>query len=581
MGHWPKPKVRGASRSRYSSPSSGALEYNTRMQPDLPETYYLDNVLILFEHVTRVYSDLLDTRQLEFLDGFAALSPDASKLCIRLLNRSHEWYRASKLNYPEIESLDAAIEELALPGFVEVNTEIDRPTLLSLFTMPELRALMPPESGQLKLRREALEAALLEEDDAEFFNALKNSDNLLQLRHRDEYQVCQMLFFGNLNQSMTDFVLRDLGLYQFETYTIDPAHRPYRSSLEIQQHWLLYQLQTLFELSDSSDQAALDELTRMIPDDIDPLAPAYRKSEQLRYEIARQLERIGEFTAAIELYQRCLLPPSRERIVRIYDQQGQQHVALEGCVQIIEQPVDESEIQFACMFATRLIKRHGLATPESVEQQRITHLPEIVELELPRHDSVEIAVAEYYDTLDGADSCHYVENSLFNAVLGLLLWDVVFAPLPGAFYNSFQYRPSDFYAHDFCARRSDLLAQIWASINNNEDIWRIVSARWQQKQGLMNPFVNWQDIDLDIIRPALERIDHVHWRAVFERILRDLRNNRSGFPDLVYFPPAGGYRLIEVKGPGDSLQNNQQRWMQYFHQQGIPHQLARVTWQTS
>ena len=91
MGHWPKPKVRGASRSRYSSPSSGALEYNTQMQPDLPESYYLDNVIILFKHVTRVYADLLEARQLEFLDSFSALGDDASKLCVRLLSSSHEW----------------------------------------------------------------------------------------------------------------------------------------------------------------------------------------------------------------------------------------------------------------------------------------------------------------------------------------------------------------------------------------------------------------------------------------------------------------------------------------------------------
>jgi hypothetical protein len=551
------------------------------MQQDLPESYYLDNVLILFEHVTRVYADLLEPLQLEFLDGFAALSPDASKLCIRLLNRSHDWYRLSKLIYAEIESLDAAVEELSRQGFVEVNAEIDRPTLLSLFTMPELRSFMSPELRRQKLRREKLEALLLEQDDAEFFHTLKDSDNLLQLRCRDQYQLCQMLFFGNLNQSMTDFVLRDLGLNQFETYNIDPVHRPYRSSHEIRQHWLLYQLQTRLELSDSSERAALDDLADMIPDDIDPIAPAYRKSEQLRYEVARQLERIGETDAAIALYRQCLLPPSRERIVRIHDQQGQQHAALECCVQIIEQPLDESEVQFACMFANRLVKRHGLAVPESVEQQRITHLPEIVELELPQHVSVEIAVTEYYDTLDGIDSCHYVENSLFNAVLGLLLWEVVFAPLPGAFYNAFQYRPSDFYAHDFHARRSDLLAQVWASISSNEDIWGIVSARWQQKQGLMNPLVNWQDISLEVIRIALERIDYLHWRAVFDRILRDLRNHRSGFPDLVHFPSTGGYRLIEVKGPGDSLQKNQQRWMQYFQQHGIPHQLARVRWQTS
>jgi len=551
------------------------------MQPDLPETYYLDNVLILFGHVTRVYADLLETRQLDFLDGFAALSPDARKLCIRLLNRSHDWYRGSKLKYPEIESLDAAIEELARRGFLEVNAEIDNPTLLSLFTMPELRSIMPQQSGWEKLRRGELEAALLEQDDAAFFNALKDSDNLLLVLHRDEYQICQMLFFGNLNQSMTDFVLRDLGLYQYETYTIDPEHRPYRSNIEIQQHWLLYQLQTLFEQSDISDRAVLIELNSMIPDDIDPFAPASRKGEQLRYQVARQLERIGELTTATELYQQCLLPPSRERIARIHDQQGRHHEALKHCTRIIEQPVDESEIQFACMFASRLIKRHRLAAAESVEQHRITHQPEIIDLELAAQDSIEIAVAEYHAALDGTDSCYYVENSLFNAVLGLLLWDVVFAPLPGAFYNSFQYRPSDFYAHDFCARRKHLLAQVWASIDNNEDIWRIVSARWQQKQGLMNPLVNWQVIDLQMIRLALERIDYLHWRAVFDRILRDLRNNRSGFPDLAHFPPAGGYRLIEVKGPGDSLQKNQQRWMQYFQQHGIPHQLARVTWQTN
>jgi hypothetical protein len=97
----------------------------------------------------------------------------------------------------------------------------------------------------------------------------------------------------------------------------------------------------------------------------------------------------------------------------------------------------------------------------------------------------------------------------------------------------------------------------------------------------MNPLVNWQYLDLDLIELALERIDYRHWRAVFSRILGDLRNNRSGFPDLVHFPPGDGYCLIEVKGPGDSLQNNQQRWMQYFHEHGIPHCLARVTWQTS
>ena len=551
------------------------------MPVDLPETYYLDNVLKLFEHVRRVYADLLEKRQIAFLDGFAELSPDASKLCIRLLNRSHDCYRRGKLKYSEIGSLDAAVDELEQRGFLEINGDIDRVTLLSLFTLPELRALIGNDGGIEglgKLRRTELEAVLLERDDNNFFKRLKLCDDLLQLRCRDEYLLCQMLFFGNLNQSMTDFVLNDLGLYQFEDYLIDSVHRPYRSTLEIEQHWLLYQLQNQFELGDTSDRKQLRELGRGIPGNIDALAPGFRKSERLRYEIARQLERIGDLYSADKLYRQCLLPPSRERRARIYDQRGKHREALELCEQIIGQPLDEQELQFACGFAARLIKRHDFDAMDAVEQLRITHQPQIIDLELEFHDSVEIAVAEFHNALDPAGRCDYVENSLFNGVLGLLLWDVVFAPLPGAFYNPFQYRPGDFYAHDFTSRRRQLLEQVWDGIDSNEDIWRSVNKRWRQKQGLMNPFVNWQGLDLDLIELALERIEHAHWRAIFDRILHDLRNNRAGFPDLVHFPSAGSYCLIEVKGPGDSLQKNQQRWMQYFDEHRIPHQLTRVTW---
>ena len=550
------------------------------MQPDLPESYYLDNVLTLFAHVRRVYADILDPEPLQFLERFDMLGADASKLCIRLLNRSHDCYRISKLSYNEIDSLQTAINELAQSGFIELNAKIDRLDLLSLYTLAELRTLMsdyPALSVLGKLRRCELDSVLIQSAEADFFQQLQQQDDLLQLRHRDEYLLCQMLFFGNLNQSMTDFVLNDLGLNQFESYPIDPEHRPYRNSIEIQQHWLLYQLQTLFEPG-NTDCKQLRELSQMIPCDIDHQAPGYRKSEQLRYQIARQLERLGDLKTANKQYRQCLLPPSRERRARIHDQRGKQHKALELCQQIIEQPLDEQELHFACQFTLRLCKRYSLTPPETAAQLQISHRPEIVELELDYHESVELAVAESYNAADATGRCHYIENSLFNGVLGLLIWDVVFATLPGAFFNPFQYRPSDFYAHDFCIRRSRLLAEIWAGIDNNDDIWRIIEPRWQQKQGLMNPLVNWQVLDLELIRLALERIEHAHWRAIFERILQDLRNNRSGFPDLVYFPGSGGYCLIEVKGPGDSLQKNQQRWMQYFQRHGIVHRLDRVLW---
>jgi len=547
------------------------------MPPDLPETYYHDNVLLLFEHVENLYSDLLDAGQLEFFQRFAALGEDAQKLYIRLLNRRHDCFRASKLNYPEIASLEAAIGELDASGCIELNPALERESLLRLFTKPEL--LAPSDLPGLKsLRRDALEAALLEAAADAYFDELARSDDILLLNGQDEYLICQMLFFGNLNQSMTDFVLRDLGLYRFEEYRIDGAHRPYRSNEEIQHHWLLQQLEILLELADSEDPAVLGDCLEALPQDIEADAPAWRKCERLRYTLARQLERIGATDAAIAAYRRCALPPSRERIVRILAAGDAADEALALCRQIIEQPVDETEIQFVCAFAPRLCRKHGLESLTEIEALQREYPVDTLELELEYQDSVEIAVAEYLALQDGFDSCYYVENSLFNGVLGLLIWDVVFAPLPGAFYNPFQHRPSDFYTPEFRTRREGLLAETWARVRDNDDIRRIVRSRWQDKFGIMNPLVNWQAIDLELIELALERIDHAHWRAVFTRILQDLRNNRAGFPDLVHFPPAGGYCLIEVKGPNDTLQHNQRRWMQYFSERSIPHRLARVKW---
>jgi hypothetical protein len=551
------------------------------MQPDLPETYYLDNVLTLFRHVSRLYDDILDDDTLAFLADFETLDDDARKLCIRLLNRRHDRFRLGKLDYPEIGDIGAAVETLSAAGFIEVDGDIAAEDLLSLYTRAELLACAADDATLRKLRRAELDTALLEDAGRDYFRRLRAGDRIIELLRGDEYLICQMLFFGNLNQSMTDFVLRDLGLYQFETYTIDAGHRPYRDALEIRQHWLLYQLETLFDLDPGDDPDRLGEIARLLPDDIDPQAPAYRKSERLRYEIARQYERLDECAIALGLYRQCRLPPSRERIARIHERLGEQNRALDQCRCIADDPLDESELQFARGFAARLARRHGFELPPSLDAADDDHPPETVDLELELEDSVELAVAGYLDARADDERCYYLENSLFNGVLGLLIWDAVFAPLPGAFYNPFQYRPSDFYAHDFCDRRRDLLAGVWDSIEDNEDIRRMVAAKWRDKHGIMNPLVNWQALDLEIIELALERIDHRHWRAIFERILADLRNNRAGFPDLLHFPAAGGYCLVEVKGPGDSLQKNQQRWMQYFREHGIPHRLARVAWRAN
>ena len=548
------------------------------MQPDLPEGYYLDNVTTLFSHVESLYADILDQQHLDFLRSFAALSSDAQKLYIRLLNRSHNLFRLSKLDYPEIVSIENAMELLSTSGFLQVDPGTGREELLALFSKAELLALHPDRPELRKLKRSALDTAILEQDEDAFFNGLAKSDCLLQVEQKDSYRLCQMLFFGNLNQSMTDFVLRDLGLYKYENYSIDPENRPYTSALDIEQHWLLHDLESLLAITEASDIETLQNCFDAVPADISPDSPLFRKGEYIKYDIARQIERVDHLPLALKLYRRCALPPSRERVTRILHKRDQIEDAIEHCRNIIDEPASEEELQFAIAFGRRLVRQYKIHDRPEFESPNPAHKPGLFDLELTRQDGVEQAMVDYYLAQNNKNQCYYVENSLFNGVLGLLIWDAVFAPVPGAFYNPFQHRPADFYAQDFQTKRAGLFARVWSRITSTEDIWLQVSSCWQDKSDRMNPLVNWQALDPEILELALQRIHFGHWMKIFERILLDLRNNRAGFPDLVLFPAAGGYQLIEVKGPGDSLQKNQQRWMQYFAQHGIPHTIARVHW---
>jgi hypothetical protein len=548
------------------------------MQPDLPEGYYLDNVITLFDHVETLYADILDAEHLDFLHDFAALTTDAQKLYIRLLNRTHHLFRLSKLNYPEIASIPNAIDTLESSNFIATNPSVEPEDLITLFSKAELLAQHGDRADLKKLKRSELNTHFLGQPDDEFFARLSNNNELLQILQKDSYTLCQMLFFGNLNQSMTDFVLRDLGLNQYENYRIDTQSRPYTNNQDIQQHWLLHRLESLLQITEPNDIETLQTCFDAVPADTSSDSPLFRKGERIKYEIARQIERLDDLPLALQLYRQCALPPSRERITRILHRQEQIEDALQHCQRIFDKPISEEELQFAGAFGRRLVRQHKIQDRPVFASPDSNHRPDTFDLELVQQDSVEQAVVDYYLAQDEGNRCYFLENSLFNGVLGLLIWDAVFAPIPGAFYNPFQHRPADFYAQNFQSNRAELFTPIWSGITGTEDIWRQAFVCWEEKFGRMNPLVNWQALSLDIIELALQHIPFNHWMKIFDRILLDLRNNRAGFPDLVLFPPGGDYQLVEVKGPGDTLQKNQQRWMQYFSEHDIPHSVARVNW---
>jgi hypothetical protein len=201
-------------------------------------------------------------------------------------------------------------------------------------------------------------------------------------------------------------------------------------------------------------------------------------------------------------------------------------------------------------------------------------------LELPRPESphpVELVVSEHLTTPQAP--VLYVENTLFNSLFGLLCWDAIFAPIPGAFFHAFHSAPADLLDADFQQRRAALFSACFARLDNGDYRAAILNT-FERKSGIQSPFVAWGLLTRELLELALDCLPTLHLRRCFERLLGDLRSNRSGLPDLIQFwPEQRRYRLIEVKGPGDRLQDNQLRWLNFCVEQDIPVCVCKVTWQ--
>jgi hypothetical protein len=176
-------------------------------------------------------------------------------------------------------------------------------------------------------------------------------------------------------------------------------------------------------------------------------------------------------------------------------------------------------------------------------------------------------------------SVHYVENGLMNTLFGLAFWRQIFAEIPGAFDNPYQGVPRDMYDENFSRRRAHAIGRRLDELRNGNIREELTSA-YQLYFNYQCHWTHWSLVDEHLLDTALTIIPEQHLFAIWERQLFDPAENRSGFPDLIAFGDSGpgDYCLIEVKGPGDALQNNQKRWLRYFSEHAIPASIAWVEW---
>ena len=538
--------------------------------------YYLDNFQDVLNWIAARYADLLSAEETRFIAGFGALPQPSRALFVRLVMRKGCLFRASKLNYPEIGDTRAAALPLLATGWVEADPAISLAELFELLLKGEIVqafGLVAP----LKAARKTEQLDALRELHADdqpltaWFPAC--TDVLYRIGLQPLCDRLRLIYFGNYHQDWSEFVLSDLGVYQYEKVEFSPESRGFRTRQDIEHYEALHQCRERYNDSAPADEV-LQELAAL------PLSQdntwLLGRRDKLRFQIGQHLEKCQDWPAAYRAYADCRYPGARGRAIRVLEKDEQPQAAYERLEIALAAPESEAEQQLLLRMAPRLRRKLGHARQAASAPAPV----ERIDLLLPHPGAACYVEGVVQQHLMQDDSpVYYVENTLINSLFGLLCWPAIFKAMPGAFFHPFHRGPADLHSADFYQRRSSDFAACLAQLDDGS-YQASIRATLAAKHGIVSPFVSWEVLDGGLLDLALACMPAVHLKKAFERILLDIKSNRSGLPDLIQFWPAERrYRMIEVKGPGDRLQDNQLRWIAYCAEHAMPVSVCYLQWE--
>jgi hypothetical protein len=537
--------------------------------------YYLHNFQQVLDWLAQRYADVLSPAEQGFIDDFRALPQPAQALLVRMVMRKGRHFRASRLHYVEIGDSAEAVAPLLRLGWVDEQALLSLEELFGLLQKAELLQAFKPHIQQPKGRKGDWLAELAPLFEAPLTLAQwcpELPERLFSLTLMDLCDRLRLMFFGNLYQDWSEFVLADLGIYTYEKVEIGADSRGLRSREDVDGFFTLHGCQEDFEAG-----ADLDTVLTRIRQFHSANPWLQRRRAKLLFQLGQHCERLADWPAALKVYGDCVYPGARMRLIRVLERSADYPQALELACAAQEAPESAAEAQQLLRMLPRLRRKlGGPPAPRGAASRQIERL----DLALPRGEdglSVEFLVQAHLH--EEQAPVHYVENSLINSLFGLLCWPAIFAPLPGAFFHPFQRGPVDLFNEDFHERRADLFQACLAELEDGR-YRETITRRYASKWGVQSPFVFWGALNEALLEQALDCLPAQHLLHWFQRLLLDIKANRAGMPDLIQFwPEHKTYRMIEVKGPGDRLQDNQLRWLEFCQEQRMPIAVCYVQWQ--
>lgn len=559
--------------------------------------YYWTNLRTVIDTVLDTQQHVFGVDQHSQLLRWLALPQPAQLLYARLLQRRGPAFRFRSLQYAEIDDLDAALDALHTSGFVDANPDLPIAERIALFTVRELERSAPVRPPRA-LRRPALVQWLIDSDADGLEVNLKAADRIVVRKVASLFSRAQVLFFGNRQQDLSAFVRAAIDQVRYADYPVDRSHplfatrAEFDAYLEAGARWdAAYEARMAKDddrLIELGEAAALDLVVRS------PRAPHRERVDPARadsrviYRAARARERRRELTDAMRLY--ALLVDERRHAptaARAADRLGLlMHRAKDvtGYRTRVE-PLLQSE---ALSAPSRRLIRRRLRLMRLGDDPRQADLPVPVRTfqfpaaghagskalyQLP--DGAVGTVEEAVLAQLGGDGV-WCEGGIYATLFALLCWDIIFAPLPGAFQHRFQDAPVDFETPLFFLRRKTLLRTRFAQLAD-ADLGARVDQAWQIHHGIACRGAQWDHFGRELLVRTARDLGTglVH---ILRRYARHPSRHRAGLPDLLVWPKGeAGPLLIEVKGPGDQVSIEQTLWHAWLRKHAVPICVARVT----
>ncbi|OCF42115.1 fanconi-associated nuclease 1 [Kwoniella heveanensis CBS 569] len=170
------------------------------------------------------------------------------------------------------------------------------------------------------------------------------------------------------------------------------------------------------------------------------------------------------------------------------------------------------------------------------------------------------------------------ESSILTTLFSLMMWPILFSPLPGAFETPYQTAPLDLGEDTFAPSRQEAIEVRLEAMSRTStalSMLKEVDDR-ERPRGTWAVGVNW-DYGATDLEEILECLGGRAVAGVCRMLAEEYRHRCSGVPDLIVWDYANkDVRFVEVKGPGDSLSETQKVWIDVLLSSGIQVEVCKV-----